>query len=133
MFQVPGLRAGSITDAYEQVLSCRSASSNQSQKTDIEVYYGNLTTQIRAVKFFSLLTSVTGLAAQPLLIQKASELGSLGAGIAVGSFVGFFTFITPFLLHWLTKKYVTQLHYNPETQKYTATTLSLLLLKKKVF
>lgn len=45
---------------------------------------------------------------------------------------GFFTFVTPLLLHFITKKYVTELHYNPQTEEYTATTISLLLQKIKV-
>ncbi|KAF4521352.1 hypothetical protein B566_EDAN006941 [Ephemera danica] len=107
------------------------SSKEHERNTEVEVYYGNLTPQIRSVKIFSLVTSATGLAAQPLLLQKAAELNSLGLGIAIGSFVGFFTFITPFLLHWMTKKYVTHLRYNPETEKYTATTITFLLGNKK--
>lgn len=57
---------------------------------------------------------------------------SAGMLVAVGSFVGFFTFVTPLLIHWITKKYVTSLEYDPERDVYSATTLSFFLLEKKV-
>ncbi|CAD7003981.1 unnamed protein product [Ceratitis capitata] len=46
-------------------------------------------------------------------------------------FAGFFTFVTPLLLHFITKKYVTEIHYNPKSDEYTATTISILLYKIK--
>ena len=51
---------------------------------------------------------------------------------AVCGFVGFFTFVTPFLLHLVTKKYVTELHYNSTTDEYIATVISFFLTKKKI-
>lgn len=50
----------------------------------------------------------------------------------MGSFIGFFTFVTPFLIHWITKKYVTRLEYDHEKDLYSATTLSFFLREKKV-
>ncbi|XP_046390446.1 transmembrane protein 70 homolog, mitochondrial isoform X2 [Ischnura elegans] len=99
---------------------------------DTLVYYGNLTPQIRMVKIFSLCSSLTGLAAQPILYNHASELGGTGVLIGVATFVGFFTFVTPVLLHSITKKYVTDLHYNAETGVYTASLLTFFLRVKKV-
>lgn len=55
-----------------------------------------------------------------------------GMIVAVGSFVGFFTFVTPLLIHWITKKYVTSLEYDPDRDMYSATTLSFFLREKKV-
>lgn len=108
-----------------------STSTPQSASTN-QIYYGTLTPKIRAVKAFSLSTSVLGLAAQPLLIEKSSQFGGTSIVILVCSFVGFFTFITPLVLHFITKKYVTEIHYDPIKDEYTATTLSILLTKKEV-
>lgn len=96
------------------------------------IYYGTLTPQIRAVKVFSLCSSIAGLIAQPILIKEASTIGSTSLLIAVCSVVGFFTFVTPILLHIITKKYVTEIHYNPDKTSYKATTYNFFLLPKQV-
>lgn len=98
-----------------------------------EVYYGALAPQIRGVKVFSLMTSIAGVIAQPVLYQQVSSVGGgMPMTIALGSFVGFFTFVTPFLLHTITKKYVTRIVYNEKDDTYTATTFSFLLQQKHV-
>lgn len=100
-------------------------------KGSVQVYYGNLTPQIRAVKIFSLLSSVTGLASQPILIQQVPNLGT-PIVVALFGFVGFFTFVTPFLLHMITKKYVTHIYFDFSTGKYSAICLTLFLREKKI-
>ena len=102
-----------------------------SSRGSVQVYYGNLTSQIRAVKIFSLLSSVTGLASQPILIQQVPNLGT-PIVVALFGFVGFFTFVTPFLLHVITKKYVTHIYFDSSTGKYSAICLTFLLREKKV-
>ena len=62
--------------------------------------------------------------------QMSSESTSLL--IAISSVVGFFTFFTPLLIHTVTKKYVTEIIYDPIKQEYTATVLNFFLTKKKV-
>lgn len=46
--------------------------------------------------------------------------------------VGFFTFVTPFLLHVITKRYVTELFYDPKTREYTAVIITFFLVKKQI-
>jgi len=65
--------------------------------------------------------------AQPILVEQGMKLGGTGMAVLLCTFAGFFTFVTPFLLHFITKKYVTELHYNPQTNEYTATTISIIL------
>ncbi|KAK7072124.1 Transmembrane protein 70 [Halocaridina rubra] len=96
-----------------------------------EIYYGILTTQVRMTKLFSLSTSMLGLMMQPVLMQKFVH-ANVGFAIAAGSFIGFFTFVTPLLIHWITKKYVTRLEYDPQADLYSATTLSFFLREKKI-
>lgn len=117
--------------------SQKSTNSDISDKVDIgpgtwkEIYHGILTTQIRMVKLFSLSTSCLGLLMQPVLLQKF--VGThVGLAIATGSFIGFFTFVTPLLIHWITKKYVTRLEYDPERDIYSATILTFFLREKKI-
>lgn len=99
----------------------------------VEVYSGPLSVQIRAVKLFSLLTSTGGFVAQPVVLQKASELGThMAIVVAVSSFIGFFTIVTPVLLHLITKKYVRKIHFDPKTELYEAMTYTFFLRDKVV-
>ncbi|CAK1547088.1 unnamed protein product [Leptosia nina] len=80
----------------------------------------------------SKLEYIAGLVAQPILIKEASTIGSTSLLIALCSVVGFFTFITPILLHIITKKYVTEIHYDPDTSTYKATTYNFFIMPKQV-
>lgn len=97
-----------------------------------KIYHGSLASQIRLVKLFSLGTSMGGVIAQPMLYEKGIQLGGTPMVVFMCSFVGFFTFVTPLMLHWITRNYVTELHYNVSKDSYTATTLTLFLRQKKV-
>lgn len=97
-----------------------------------QIYFGALKRQIRSVKLFSLITSIGGLIAQPVLMEQAGKIGGTPVIVAVCSFVGFFTFVTPFLLHLITKKYVTEIYHNTKTKEYTAATYTFFLQRKLV-
>ncbi|KAM7356143.1 transmembrane protein 70 homolog, mitochondrial [Cochliomyia hominivorax] len=111
----------------------RTYASKTSEGIEVEdlerIYYGTLTPRMRAVKVFSLTTSLAGLAAQPILMEQGMKLGGTGMAIFLCGFGGFFTFVTPLLLHFVTKKYVTEIHYNPVTGEYIATTINIILQK----
>jgi len=78
------------------------------------------------------MTSGVGLCIQPMVIQKAAEVGSsLAATIGVCTIAGFFTFITPVLIHLVTRKYVTSIEYNEKKDEYSATLISFFLKPKK--
>lgn len=96
----------------------------------LEVYRGSICNYVYKVKAFSLMTSIFGIATQPVILSRAFE-SEASIAIIIGSctFFGFFTFMTPMLLHVLTKKYVLTLQYYPETDSYTATTYSFFLNK----
>lgn len=95
------------------------------------IYSGPLTRQMRSLKVFSLTTSGMGLGMQPVLWEKAGEV-HLAANVAVFGMVGFFTFVTPFLIHSLCKKYVTEISYDPKKDEYEAITFNLFLRKRQV-
>jgi len=99
---------------------------------DQEIYQGILSTQIKLVKTFSLMTSCIGLAFQPVLYSYSSSAGSMVAVVATGAFLSFFTFATPILIHSISKKYVTKLYYNEAKDKYTAVVYSLFLKPRKI-
>jgi len=52
--------------------------------------------------------------------------------VGTGAFLSIFTFATPLLIHWVSKKYVVELVYNKIDDSYTAITYTLLLRKKQV-
>lgn len=79
------------------------------------------------------MTSGVGLCIQPMLLQKAAEANtSLAVTIGVCTITGIFTFITPLLIHLVTKKYVTSLEYNETNDEYRATIISFFLKPIKV-
>lgn len=105
---------------------------NTPSKESEQIYYGTLSPKIRAVKVFSLTTSVVGLAVQPMLIEQGTKMGGVPMVVFLCGFAGLFTFVTPALLHFITKKYVTQISYNAEKDEYLANTISFFLFNKKV-
>lgn len=96
------------------------------------IYNGKFKTRIIRVKLFSLSTSLMGLSAQPILLEKGMELGGKGLATFLCTLAGIFTFVTPVLLHFITKKYVIQITHDPKTDEYVATIISFFLTKKLV-
>ncbi|XP_017775131.1 PREDICTED: transmembrane protein 70 homolog, mitochondrial [Nicrophorus vespilloides] len=110
----------------------RHCSDKTNTDNKLQVYFGNLSRQIKNVKIFSLMTSVAGLAAQPIIYLELSKLQSVPLLVVGCSFVGFFTFATPILLHFVTKKYVIKLDYDRVNGSYIATTYNVLCMEKKL-
>ena len=52
--------------------------------------------------------------------------------VALYSAVGMFTFVTPFLIHFVAKKYIADIIFDPKTNEYTASTFNFIPTKKKV-
>ncbi|KAJ8919951.1 hypothetical protein NQ315_006480 [Exocentrus adspersus] len=80
---------------------------------------------------FSLSSSLVGIIAQPFLYQEIASTGNVPIIIASYSFIGFFTVVTPILLHLITRKYITHLDYNPESNTYTARTVNFFCMTKE--
>lgn len=93
------------------------------------IYVGTLARHVRIVKVFSLSTSVAGICLQPFIYQKLSALPVILA-VAVGGFASFFIYLTPVLLHLISKRYVTEMTLDPVSGDYTATTYTFFLRKK---
>jgi transmembrane protein 70 len=98
---------------------------------DKEIYSGILSTQIKLVKAFSLTTSLIGVSCQTLLYSYAGNT-NIGVMLASGAFLSFFTFVTPVLIHSISKKYVTKLYYNQVEDKYTAIVYNIFIRPKKI-
>lgn len=94
---------------------------------------GSLSKNIKSVKVFSLTTSFAGVIAQPMLYDQATKIGqSMPLTAAICGMVGFFTFVTPFLLHVITKKYVTELFYDPVNKEYIAEIITFFLTRQRI-
>jgi len=50
--------------------------------------------------------------------------------VAVGGFASFFIYLTPVLLHLVSKRYVTEMTLDPVSREYTATTYTFFLRRK---
>lgn len=99
--------------------------------TPYVVYDGALKKQLRHVKLFSIITSMTGLTMQPVIIKTMDQHGK-AATAALLTMVGFFTFVTPVLIHLMSKKYVVEIIFDPTRQEYTAATYNFFLMRKEV-
>ncbi|XP_067309125.1 transmembrane protein 70, mitochondrial [Pseudorasbora parva] len=103
----------------------------QSEEGEL-IYTGNLGKAVLGVKFFSYSSSMFSLCVMPYVLMKTGiGVNSFALQVAFCGFIGFFTFLTPVLLHLITKGYVVRLYYNKETDMYTAITYSALLVEKR--
>ncbi|XP_061586893.1 transmembrane protein 70, mitochondrial [Cololabis saira] len=96
------------------------------------IYTGNLAGSVRGVKLFSYSTSAASLALLPqILLQTGLGVQSPALQATFITVVGFFTFLTPVLLHLVTRGYVLRLYHHPARDTYTAVTCSVLLTERR--
>ncbi|XP_062843882.1 transmembrane protein 70, mitochondrial [Trichomycterus rosablanca] len=108
------------------------SSTPKSTNDGVLIYSGNLGKAVLGVKFFSYSSSMFSLCLMPYILTKTGlGVSSLALKVAFCGFIGFFTFLTPVLLHLVTKGYVVRLYHNRETDVYTAVTYNALLVEKK--
>ncbi|XP_028831485.1 transmembrane protein 70, mitochondrial [Denticeps clupeoides] len=109
------------------------ASSSGSHSEDGKlIYTGNLGKAVLGVKFFSYSTSMFSVCVMPYVLMKTGlGVQSFALQVAFCGVIGFFTFLTPVLLHFITKGYVVRLYHKEEKDTYTAVTYSPLLLERK--
>lgn len=95
------------------------------------MYRGAISGMIRGVKLFSLSTSVIGICLQPMLLFNNQELPT-GLKVAFGGMINFLVFMNPFIIHYIAKKYVTELRWNRQTGVFTAATWSFFVQRKEL-
>uniref|UniRef100_UPI0037E8DE95 transmembrane protein 70, mitochondrial n=1 Tax=Semicossyphus pulcher TaxID=241346 RepID=UPI0037E8DE95 len=107
--------------------------STETPSTDGQlVYTGNLGRAVRGVKMFSYSTSGASLFLMPhILLQSGLGVQSVALQAAFCGVISFFTFLTPVILHLITKGYVVRLYHHPDTDTYTAVTYSVFLTEKR--
>lgn len=101
-------------------------------KTDLGklVYTGPNNSSVKLVKYFSLSTSAIGVLLQPYLLSQMINNG-LAVKMTIVSFTAFFVLGTPFLLHYISKRYVMQMYYNDSTNTFTACQLNFFAREKR--
>jgi len=90
------------------------------------VYVGTMARLVRFVKLFSITTSLMGIAVQPLIYNQVADL-HWALALSLGGVTSFFIFITPLLLHIVTKRYVTHIYWHSDVDRFNAVTYSFLL------
>ncbi|KAM9720049.1 transmembrane protein 70, mitochondrial [Menidia menidia] len=120
---------GPCTWAWARRGACTAAPSEEGRL----IYTGSLGSAVRGVKLFSYSSSGFSLLLMPqILLQTGLGGQSPALQAAFCTCVGFFTFLTPALLHMLTRGYVVRLYHHAPQDTYTAITYSPLLTEKKL-
>uniref|UniRef100_A0A0K8R7J0 Uncharacterized protein n=1 Tax=Ixodes ricinus TaxID=34613 RepID=A0A0K8R7J0_IXORI len=127
------LRLTPLASMHRKLTSAASSQghgSHENHTNSTLVYLGTIRSTVKMVKALSLTTSFVGILAQPILLQQLNGSSKIAIGI-VTIFASFFIFVTPLLLHYITKRYVTELRFDSSNKQFSATTLSLLNRKRK--
>lgn len=91
--------------------------------------YSNL---LSGVKLFSYSTSGASLLLMPqILLKTGLGVESFALQAVFCGVICVFTFLTPVLLHLVTKSYVVRLYHNADRDTYTAVTYSVFLTEKR--
>ena len=96
----------------------------------ILLYSGRMTKVVRNLKIVSLSTSLVSGGCQPLIVAAAKDDFMVTAGIL--STMCLVVFSTPVLLHFVTRKYVTDIYYNEDTKIFTLARKSFFIRRKEV-
>lgn len=87
------------------------------------IYTGPKNREVYLVKYFSLSTSALGVLLQPYILSQMANNGPL-VKTSVIAVTGFFVVGTPFLLHFLCKRYAMKMYYNKFTSTFTVVKLN---------
>uniref|UniRef100_A0A8C6T2I1 Transmembrane protein 70 n=1 Tax=Neogobius melanostomus TaxID=47308 RepID=A0A8C6T2I1_9GOBI len=94
--------------------------------------HGSLGTAVRGVKAFSYSTSGASVLLMPhIFLNTGLGAQSWALQAVFCGVIGFFTFLTPVMLHLITKGYVVRLYHDPTQDVYTAITYSVFLTEKR--
>lgn len=99
-------------------------------KKGVLVYTGGMARNVKGLKMLSLSTSLLALLAQPFVLSAAKEDLVFKAGL-MGS-ISAVVFFTPALVHFVTKKYVSDIYFNDDTKIFTLAYRSFLLRRKEL-
>lgn len=120
----PNLQTRCLYSESKLLQSNKQGADNEAPKKLI--YEGSLAKRILYLKSLSILSSL-GLASSYgyVISQKGFSVALAGVGFAFTPFL-----LSPFVIAWFFKRYITQLYYDPEAETFTLHHYGLLLNKK---
>lgn len=95
------------------------------------VYDGPLKKAVKAIKIFSISTSVCVVLGTPALVLLGNPGVPLIGRVAISSLVVLLGLTTTFVLHWFTKSYVTRMWHSSKKDHLVVHTLNLLARTKE--
>ncbi|XP_054164400.1 transmembrane protein 70 homolog, mitochondrial-like [Oppia nitens] len=97
------------------------------RRGDCLIYSGpdNMVKLIKTIKLFSISTTVLAGGVQPFIIQQILATNSSAFAVGFAGMTSAGILLSPLVLNWFTRRYVTRLYYNYDTQRFTAWTLNL--------
>lgn len=97
------------------------------------IYYGKLGTRIKGLKAFSFGSSATGILTQAYIYDGVMSMNlPTPLMVVLYTFIGIFTFVTPFLIHLVTRKYILEITHNPVDNTYESKTMTFFFGEKVV-
>ena len=90
-----------------------------------KVYEGPLSKPVRLVKMFSLSTAAASLIGSPIIVFFGKQSVPYVGKLAIAAVMCFAGCGTTTLLHLLTKSYVHQMYFDPDSKMFAVETLSL--------
>lgn len=96
------------------------------------IYTGKLTNRIYYTKVVSCTTSLLSLIAQPYIWSITLENDNLTSAAIVLGFLNLFMITTPLHLHFMTRRYITDMFYYPKDDIYVAEVYGIFLKKKQI-
>lgn len=103
--------------------------SSSKSSSNIQVYTNPISKLVISAKIFSLSSSGIVLAVQPFMMSKFASMAAFAPFFASSLL---FAFITPALLHLLTRPCVFSITYDKDRSKFTAYTKSIFLRSKSI-
>ena len=126
------LRAPLCACRQLQLSTPQSAATTRSLPHDFKlVYDGPLKQAVKAIKIFSISTSVCVLLGTPVLVVLGNPGVPVVGRVAISSVVVLLGLTTTLILHWFTKSYVTRMWHSRDKDQLVVHTLSLLARTKQ--
>lgn len=117
---------------HRQLSSPQSAATTRNLPNDFKlVYDGPLKQAVKAIKIFSISTSVCVLLGAPVLVVLGNPGVPVLGRVAISSIVVLLGLTTTLILHWFTKSYVTRMWHSRDKDQLVIHTLSLLARTKQ--
>ena len=89
------------------------------------VYTGPLSSAVRSLKIFSLVTACCTLTFSPIIVYHGNQNTPIIGRLAIASLITMVGVSTTLILHWFVKSYVTKLYYHHMTGHVTVETITM--------